>query len=778
MQRNTKASVRWNRVQSAIDSPEKTKTWTTSEESSKDVPKVAILCRVSSTKQEKDGTIENQRFTCQELYKKYFQGVEHVFVGEFSDEAYNLEAKEESRNFWRLMRAIQAGEVNTVITVNMDRVFRGKSKKLNGEISDIFTLASLQLITTSQRKQYDPTDITGRMVDGFLQELGPGAKLEMTVKLQSARRLALTEDEKWRLSIVPFGYRVKVLGSGKNKSYLYSVDEEEAEIVRDIFRLYVGDKTQALPTSEIPGPLGLKKIAHLLNNLKVDKSSWIASIPEGHKAGNSWLAPTLNRMIRNTMYNGKMVVMFGETKPGSAFKADALVQKIDVPVIVDDDLFGRVQKMREAKASQCYDVMQTGAQYKNWLHRKIKCPSCGNLLRGFTSAHKDRYYSCPKPATGTKDTTIKKHRTFRAVDIEETFGTFLMEKLGKNLLYSELYKGLSLAEDSHNRMTQLLKEMQLVKEKKGKSETELNRLTDFLLKGVIEQEQYLIHKERLLNEKVKDEERLKKIADEIAFLDNKKSDVVEIVEDLRKKFEKNLRENPDFTYSVLREATEDLVNFIEIREIKLDISNLELETIHQLYHQGLIVPKQLEDIGWNLRQIYKILGPSGRKAPMNFEIVVHWITGEKTILDPRKLNLEKVPPFDPRRAQRERRRWTNEDKKAILARSLVGGESLTDIARELNIHVSILSEWKRQFRHEFVLPKAQESSAPSIEPDTSAKSIPKSKRNWPEEFKRVVVSEILSGASATNLARKYCIAESMLSAWKKQYKADLEKTLS
>ncbi|MDQ3232671.1 MAG: recombinase family protein, partial [Pseudobdellovibrionaceae bacterium] len=171
MQRSIKNSERYSRIKEAIQTSDKTTTWA-NKKSEKQIPKVAILCRVSSLKQEKDGTIEQQRYTCQKLYQDHFESQAHEFVGEYADENYNLESKDTKRNFWKLMEAIRLGEVNTVITVNIDRIFRGATKQLNGEISDIFTLAKLVLITTSQKKQYDPTDITSRMVDGFLQELG------------------------------------------------------------------------------------------------------------------------------------------------------------------------------------------------------------------------------------------------------------------------------------------------------------------------------------------------------------------------------------------------------------------------------------------------------------------------------------------------------------------------------------------------------------------------------------------------------------------------------
>jgi DNA invertase Pin-like site-specific DNA recombinase len=616
----------------ALSSKDKTTTWTKSSNHQKAIPRVAILCRVSSTKQEKDGTIENQRYLCKELYKAHFTDQDHVYVGEYCDEAYNLEAKDESRNFWKLMAAVQSGEVNTIITVNTDRIFRGATKKLNGEISDIFTLAQLMLITTSQKKRYDPTDITGRMVDGFLQELGPTAKLQMTASLQTARRKQLTQDEKWRLSVVPYGYRLKIIGSGKHKEYLYNIVEEEAKVIRDIFRLYVGEKTEFLPSPEGQRPLGVKLIANLLNRLNVDRSAWVETTPEGHQSGNIWLAPSINRMIRNPLYKGELIVIFNESKAGSSYNAEAVAQKIPIPPIVDNDLFDRVQRVREKKATKTLEIMSTGAQHKNWLHRKIHCPSCKELMRGFTSIHKDRYYGCPK--AGTVNRSGKKHRTFRALDIEEMIGTFLMKALRTGILYKELYRGLSLADDGHHRMTQLSNELEMLKGKRKKLDSELTNLTDYLIKGIIPESQYVVHKERITSDLSKDDGRIRFLVDEIQHLQNNRSSVLVKVDELKNKFEQALNE-PEFVTNVLREMALELVNFIEITEISpINLSTLDIEQIKMIYEKGLVIRKQLMEAGWTDRKIAKHLGKCGRKSALNFKLSIHWITGETTEIDP------------------------------------------------------------------------------------------------------------------------------------------------
>ena len=52
----------------------------------------------------------------------------------------------------------------------------------------------------------------------------------------------------------------------------------------------------------------------------------------------------------------------------------------------------------------------------------------------------------------------------------------------------------------------------------------------------------------------------------------------------------------------------------------------------------------------------------------------------------------------PRKAEPPRRRWSEAQKRRIVAESYRGGESATAVARRHGVHTSVLFRWRRRYR--------------------------------------------------------------------------------
>ena len=65
-----------------------------------------------------------------------------------------------------------------------------------------------------------------------------------------------------------------------------------------------------------------------------------------------------------------------------------------------------------------------------------------------------------------------------------------------------------------------------------------------------------------------------------------------------------------------------------------------------------------------------------------------------------------------------RRRWSNEQKRAIIAQIDVGGATLSEVARRHGIHASLLFRWRRDLGSPFGHPptEASAAAAPSFVP--------------------------------------------------------------
>ena len=159
-------------------------------------PRVALFGRVSSDKQAREATIERQQSLTRELFQRHYKDKPRAKIGEFWDESYNLEAKDESRQFWKMLRKVESGEINTIVVASEDRIFRGESAALRGEITDLLRHNGVRLITSNSDTLYSRSQTTDRLVTSIKQELGSINKLEAVRTLQHGRRRKLKEQSK------------------------------------------------------------------------------------------------------------------------------------------------------------------------------------------------------------------------------------------------------------------------------------------------------------------------------------------------------------------------------------------------------------------------------------------------------------------------------------------------------------------------------------------------------------------------------------------------------
>ncbi len=366
-------------------------------------PLVAIYARVSTNKQAKEDTIERQLAVTKERYERLFGTHESArLVDVFKDEGYNLEAKDSDREFWKLIELVKAKQVNTIIVAASDRIFRGESAELRGEITDVFRHLSVRLISQSEDVVYRVTDTSGRIASAVIQELGAIAKLENSRMLQSGRIQKLVNQDQWRLTNVPFGYRFEKTGKKENP-WRYFVVEKEAQVVSDIFRLYCGAGAQTLSNVYGNRPLSVYDIADQLNSAGVDRSPWVAVTPSA-KPG-PWNRYHVLAILRNEIYAGRLIVSF---KPQARYNISLTTKVIEVPRIVDEELFEKA-RVRYQDYHDRITSKRRPRDHKRWLHGLLQCSECkGRMVtRGHGRTHP--VYVCSEQPS---------HRTFRVEDVE------------------------------------------------------------------------------------------------------------------------------------------------------------------------------------------------------------------------------------------------------------------------------------------------------------------------------------------------------------------------
>jgi DNA invertase Pin-like site-specific DNA recombinase len=579
-------------------------------------PKVAILCRVSSKRQTVEETIDIQHDQCKQLLARYFpeHQTEEILVYTSLNEGYSLEEKDLRFSFWTVMDLIKRGEVNTIITVHNSRMFRGRNLQVNAEISTILRRHRVTVITMDGRRQVDPTDTTADVVESVYVNLGVAEKKQMTSRLQLSRRWRVRMQGRWRPTVVPYGYDIRVKGSGGSREYVYEIVEQEAQIIRDVFRLYLGLTTEKVPATIGPAP-GMNEIANHLNRLGYTRHSWIPRIPPNHraaKAGATWTGAFISRLMANPMYFGQMVVHFKEPPEDSPYQDAGFVKKIPVPPTVDRELWERAAEIKMVRRARVSLLMDSPAQGLNFLHRLIVCSTCQARLRGQKDTLGHRFYGCWKPRE--KD---EKHRSYRAVDIELIVGHLLQGWMMAGTLLDRLYpEDLDLEAER--------RELERLERAHNSLKDQLNVLTREYARGEIDLDQYKHVKSEIVKERHVVGARIKQVRAMVG------QSCTRELGTLVEGFQERLKSaDPPSKAPLLRAAASSLVERIEVEELpELDLQSLTEAELQHHYNRGRITRADLAT-RWHPTTCHRKFGPSGRRRqPLNYRLHIHWKTGQ------------------------------------------------------------------------------------------------------------------------------------------------------
>lgn len=190
--------------------------------------RVATYLRISTANQIDNTSIETQREKI-ELYCK-LNDIE--IVKEFKDEAISAKHEHTRKGYKNLIEFISNKENNigAIIVYKSDRIHRS----LENLMKMISYIQSLDIDFISITEQFDTSTAQGML---FLQMLGSFSEFERKLIAERTKSGRIANNKK-KLSSggrAPFGYRMK------DKKLV--IHEEEAEIVKEIFKLRNKGKT-------------------------------------------------------------------------------------------------------------------------------------------------------------------------------------------------------------------------------------------------------------------------------------------------------------------------------------------------------------------------------------------------------------------------------------------------------------------------------------------------------------------------------------------------------
>lgn len=322
--------------------------------------KVAMYIRLSREDGDKEesSSVTNQR----NIITRFINENDNfIIVDEYVDDGYTG-TNFNRPAFQRMIKDIEKGKINTVITKDLSRLGRDY----------IDTGRYVQRYFPENRVRYIALlDGIDTLEDAGMNDIAPFKSVinDMYVKDISKKITSALKERKTAGNFLavtaPYGYK-----KNPENKYQLVINEEEAKVVRYIFRLYLQGN-------------GLTKIAKILTEEEIPVPGISRNIGTTRKTKlyNCWKQTTISRILKNPVYIGNLEqfkrkkVNYKSKKRVSVPKEDRVIcYNTHEPIIKKED-FDEVQKIiTENKAfskSTKHDYLFKGFLY---------CADCGAKL--------------------------------------------------------------------------------------------------------------------------------------------------------------------------------------------------------------------------------------------------------------------------------------------------------------------------------------------------------------------------------------------------------------
>lgn len=339
---------------------------------------IAGYCRISVDDElDRDNTsIENQKLIIEDFVKRKFPGSELKFYEDRDRSGYTFEQRE---GYQELRPLLMSRRVDILVVKDFSRFSRRNSRGLV-ELEDLRD-AGARIISIGDSIDYPTYDDWTAIQFRFLVNELPVTDTSKKVKSVIKRR---QNEGKWICS-VPYGYVIT-----NSKTMQFKVDEPAAEVVREIFRLYIdgwGYKRIAnhLTDKHIPTPRMCEKER---KEAKGEECKLTAK-PE-------WSIITIQTILQNDFYIGTLRQAKYKRRSinGKDMKNDEdehIVFEKNHEPIVDYRIFAQTQELMKKRSKSNYrGVKKFDNAYSGYLY----CGDCGSPMFSMSRADLAPAYTC------------------------------------------------------------------------------------------------------------------------------------------------------------------------------------------------------------------------------------------------------------------------------------------------------------------------------------------------------------------------------------------------
>ena len=318
--------------------------------------------------------------------RKYAAEKGYNLVGEFAE----TPDRQTSGADWlpeidKVVKLAQSGGYDVLIVHKVDRLARNRFKQMSIENNLEYVGVRVEYVNG----QYADTP-EGRLLKGMVSEFAEFEREIITERTKRGKyRSAMAGNVSVGGSRAPYGYD----GAKVDGRRQLVINDEAAAVVRVIFDLYGNQGCTLYQVKEYLDERGIDKPGKGNNHKGQRKKNNRRGIDPG------WSVGTLRVMLSNETYIGRWYyrktkrVKVGDGKYKQIPRPKSEWLLVEVPAIIDDELFNKVQALRER------NKRQKGKQRKHFylLGGMITCGHCGVNVSGVTKVDKGRcygYYKC------------------------------------------------------------------------------------------------------------------------------------------------------------------------------------------------------------------------------------------------------------------------------------------------------------------------------------------------------------------------------------------------
>ena len=485
----------------------------------------AIYLRKSREDIESEKYGEGETLARHEKILTTLASMRNLNIGKIYKEVVSGETISERKEMQKLLKDVENEKWTGVLVVEVERLARGDTAD-QGRVSKAFKYSHTKIITPV--KTYDPDNEFDEEYFEFGLFMSRREYKTINRRLQRGREISCQEG-KFVGNIAPFGYdRVKIKNS---KGYTLAINQDEALVVKEIFRLYTFENQT------------INSVAKQLNALNLKP-----------RIADEWTSSSIKEILSNPVYIGKIVWNRRKQKKKTKNGHIVISRPRNQDYLIYDGLHesiidNRIWEIAQEKRKQNSPKVKYSHQIQNPLVGLVFCEKCGKPMQ------RRVYTQNNKPATLVCSNSKCDNISSKLYIVENK----IIEALK---IWFENYKiNYDVKYNSNNENNKLVKEFIISSKKElEKENTKLKKIYDFLENGIYSKEEF-INRSKFIKQNIENlENKLKKYTEllnksnEIQNKEETKIPELENVIDLYYKLE-SIEDKNIFLKSILAKVT-------------------------------------------------------------------------------------------------------------------------------------------------------------------------------------------------------------------------------